>query len=101
MAPSGHSVAQSTVQRPLSNPTSVHNALVRLHRWLGLATMFFLIAAGLSGSALVFRAELDAALNILYRAETDYMQAKYDYANALFKKAITQNQVSSVLNLLK
>lgn len=45
--------------------------------------------------------ELDAALNILYRAETDYMQAKYDYANALFKKAITQNQVSSVLNLLK
>ncbi len=44
---------------------------------------------------------LDAALNILYRAETDYMQAKYDYANALFKKAITENQVNSVLNLLK
>jgi outer membrane protein TolC len=44
---------------------------------------------------------LDAALNILYRAETDYAQAKYDYANALFQKAITQNQVNSVLNLLK
>jgi adhesin transport system outer membrane protein len=44
---------------------------------------------------------LDAALNILYRAETDYMQAKYDYANALFQKAITQNQVNAVLNLLK
>jgi adhesin transport system outer membrane protein len=44
--------------------------------------------------------ELDAALNILYRAETDYMQAKYDYSNALFQKAITENQVSSVLNLL-
>lgn len=44
---------------------------------------------------------LDAALNILYRAETDYMQAKYDYANALFKKAITENQVNAVLNLLK
>ena len=44
---------------------------------------------------------LDAALNILYRAETDYMQAKYDYASALFKKAITENQVGSVLNLLK
>jgi len=44
---------------------------------------------------------LDAALNILYRAETDYMQAKYDYANALFQKAITENQVNSVLNLLK
>ncbi|WP_428331207.1 TolC family protein [Mucilaginibacter sp.] len=45
--------------------------------------------------------ELDAALNILYRAETDYMQAKYTYANALFQKAITQNQVNTVLNLLK
>jgi adhesin transport system outer membrane protein len=45
--------------------------------------------------------ELDAALNILYRAETDFMQAKYDYANALFQKAITENQVTAVLNYLK
>jgi len=45
--------------------------------------------------------ELNAALNILYRAETDFMQAKYQYANALFQKAITQNQVNTVLNLLK
>jgi outer membrane protein TolC len=45
--------------------------------------------------------ELNAALNILYRAETDFAQAKYDYNNALFGQAITQNQVSTVLNLLK
>lgn len=45
--------------------------------------------------------ELDAALNILYRAETDYAQAKYDYNNALFGQAVTQNQVSTILNLLK
>jgi outer membrane protein, adhesin transport system len=45
--------------------------------------------------------DLDAALNILYRAETDYMQAKYDYTNALFQKAITENQVNTILNLLK
>jgi outer membrane protein TolC len=45
--------------------------------------------------------ELNAALNILYRAETDYMQAKYQYANALFQKAITENQVNTILNLLK
>lgn len=45
--------------------------------------------------------ELDAALNILYRAETDYMEAKYDYSSALFQKAITENQVNSVLNFLK
>jgi adhesin transport system outer membrane protein len=45
--------------------------------------------------------DLDAALNILYRAETDYMQAKYDYTNALFQKAITENQVNAILNLIK
>ncbi|MEB0248578.1 TolC family protein, partial [Mucilaginibacter sp. 5B2] len=44
--------------------------------------------------------ELNAALNILYRAETDYVQAKSAYTNALFQKAVTGNQVSSVLNLL-
>jgi adhesin transport system outer membrane protein len=45
--------------------------------------------------------DLNAALNILYRAETDYMQAKYQYSNALFQKAITENKVNNVLNLLK
>jgi len=29
------------------------------------------------------------------------MQAKYDYTNALFQKAITENQVNTILNLLK
>lgn len=45
--------------------------------------------------------ELDAALNILYRAETDYVQAKYAYTNALFNQAITDNQVGTILNLIK
>jgi adhesin transport system outer membrane protein len=45
--------------------------------------------------------ELNAALNILYRAETDYAQARYAYANALVQKAINQNQLSTVLNLFK
>jgi len=45
--------------------------------------------------------ELNAALNILYRAETDYAQAKYTYSGALFQKAVTENQVNTVLNLLK
>lgn len=44
--------------------------------------------------------ELNAALNILYRAETDYAQAKNAYISALFQKAVTGNQLSSVLNLL-
>jgi outer membrane protein len=45
--------------------------------------------------------DLDAALSILYRAETDYVQAKYAYTNALFSQAITDNQVNTILNLLK
>lgn len=44
--------------------------------------------------------ELNAALNILYRAETDYIGAKYSYSHALFQKAITENQVNNILNLL-
>jgi adhesin transport system outer membrane protein len=44
--------------------------------------------------------ELNAALNILYRAETDYAQARFAYISALFQKAITGNRVSSILNLL-
>lgn len=45
--------------------------------------------------------ELNAALNILYRAETDYAQARYAYTNALFREAITDNQVNILLNTLK
>ncbi len=45
--------------------------------------------------------ELNAALNILYRAETDFAEARYAFANALFQKAVTENQVGAVLTLLK
>lgn len=37
--------------------------LVRLHRWAGLATALFLVLAGLTGSAIAFRHELDVWLN--------------------------------------
>lgn len=36
---------------------------VHLHRWAGLATALFLVAAGLTGSLLAFKSELEAALN--------------------------------------
>lgn len=36
---------------------------VRVHRWAGLATALFLCVAGLTGSVLAFREELDAWLN--------------------------------------
>lgn len=38
-------------------------ALVRLHRWLGLATAGFLVVAGLTGSVIAFNHELDEWLN--------------------------------------
>jgi uncharacterized iron-regulated membrane protein len=38
-------------------------ALVRLHRWLGLATAAFLFVAGLTGSVIAFNHELDEWLN--------------------------------------
>lgn len=44
--------------------------------------------------------ELDASLNVLYRAETDYSRAKNQFAYALFQKAITENQLAKLLNLL-
>lgn len=44
--------------------------------------------------------ELNAALNILYRAETDYAQARFAYTSAVFQKAVTGNNLVSVLNLL-
>ena len=44
--------------------------------------------------------ELNAALNLLYRAETDFISAKNSYTQALFQKAVTENQVNQVLTQL-
>jgi uncharacterized iron-regulated membrane protein len=41
----------------------MRGALVRLHRWLGLATAGFLAVAGLTGSVIAFNHELDEGLN--------------------------------------
>lgn len=45
--------------------------------------------------------ELNMALNLLYRAETDYTTAKYNYCKAVFQKAVTENQVDTLIQLLK
>ncbi|MCK7554609.1 TolC family protein [Chitinophaga sedimenti] len=44
--------------------------------------------------------ELNAALAILYRAETGYTAARYAYCRAMFQKAYTTNQLEALLNLL-
>jgi uncharacterized iron-regulated membrane protein len=46
----------------------MRGVFARLHRWVGLTIAGFLVIAGLTGSAIVFYRELDAALNPeLYR----------------------------------
>ncbi|MEN0053235.1 MAG: TolC family protein [Mucilaginibacter sp.] len=73
--------------------------LVEIPDQLRAATAGYRQKLSLYKSGLTDIIELNAALNILYRAETDYAQAKYAYSSALFQKAVTANQVSSVLNL--
>jgi adhesin transport system outer membrane protein len=77
------------------------NRLQEIPKQLKAATDGYRQKLSLYRNGLTDIVELDAALNILYRAETDYMQAKYSYTNALFQKAITENQVNTILNLLK
>lgn len=45
--------------------------------------------------------ELNIAQELLYRAEADYENAKYEFCHAIFEKAITQNQVEPLLTSLK
>lgn len=45
--------------------------------------------------------DLNAALTILYRAETEYTNANYQYCKALFQKATNENVVDVLLNTIK
>ncbi|SDF22649.1 Outer membrane protein TolC [Mucilaginibacter pineti] len=74
--------------------------LAEIPNQLKAATAGYRQKLSLYKSGLTDIIELNAALNILYRAETDYAQARFAYTSALFQKAVTGNQVSSVLNLL-
>lgn len=82
----------------------LNTALLRLQeipRQLNAASAGYRQKLSLYRNGLTDIIELNAALNILYRAETDAVQARYAYAATLFQKAVTDNQVSFVLNLLK
>lgn len=45
--------------------------------------------------------DLNAALTTLYRAETDFTNANYQYCKALFQKAMNENVVDTVLHFIK
>ena len=81
----------------------INTAMQRLHEipnQLRAANAGYRQKLSLYRSGLTDIIELNAALNILYRAESDYAGAKYNYSHALFQKAITENQVNNILNLL-
>jgi adhesin transport system outer membrane protein len=81
--------------------TTAQQRLAEIPKQLKAANDGYRQKLSLYRSGLTDIIELNAALNILYTAETDYAQAKYTYANALFQKAITGNKLNQVLNILK
>ncbi|SDD52077.1 TolC family protein [Pedobacter soli] len=80
---------------------TAHKRLTEIPRQLQAARAGYRQKLSLYKNGLTDIISLDAALNILYRAETDYVSAKYLYSRALFQKAIATNQIDSLLNSLK
>ncbi|MBB5637566.1 outer membrane protein TolC [Pedobacter cryoconitis] len=91
--------------------TSVHQADVELQtavdrlaeipRQLSAANAAYRQKYSLYKNGLIDLIELNIAQNLLYRAEADYATAKYSFLHAVFEKAITRNQVQSLLTALK
>lgn len=63
LAPTGRAATAVLERRRGPRRRGARDLARALHRVLGLAAGIFLVIAGLSGSALVFRAEIDRALN--------------------------------------
>ncbi|HEX2594090.1 MAG TPA: PepSY-associated TM helix domain-containing protein [Rhizomicrobium sp.] len=63
MSNAANATALEDARARFARKARAYNALVWLHRYSGLVIMLFLILAGVTGSILVFRNELDAALN--------------------------------------
>lgn len=71
--------------------------LSKLHRWSGLALLVFLLIAGITGSVLAFRLELDAWLNPqLYKVEQKGQRATIDEAIAAAETRFPEAYVSSI-----
>lgn len=93
-------LAASTSEADAEMETAVER-LKEIPRQLKAANDGYRQKLSLYKSGLTDIIELNATLSILYRAETDYAQARYQYTSALFQKAIAGNQVNTVLTLLK
>jgi outer membrane protein TolC len=78
-----------------------HDRLQEIPHQLAAAQAAYRQKFSLYKNGLTNIVDLNAALNILYRAETDYTNANYAYCKALFQKAVNENQVEALLLTLK
>lgn len=83
-----------------ANVATAMERLQEIPRQLKAANAAYRQKFSLYKSGLTDVIELNAALSLLYRAEVDLISAKYGYMEALFQKAVTENQVNTVINLL-
>ncbi|MGY0037574.1 TolC family protein [Pedobacter sp. NJ-S-72] len=75
--------------------------LIEIPHQLSAANAAYRQKYSLYKNGLIDLIELNIAQNLLYRAEADYATAKYSFLHAVFEKAITRNQVQSLLTALK
>lgn len=71
--------------------------LLEIPNQLTAAQAAYRVKLSLYKNGLINIVELNIALSVLYRAETDLITAKYMYSKTLFEKAINSNQVQSLL----
>jgi outer membrane protein TolC len=76
---------------------TMQQKLLEIPNQLAAAQAAYRVKLSLYKNGLINIVELNIALSVLYRAETDLITAKYMYCKTLFEKAINSNQVQSLL----
>ncbi|MBX3256308.1 MAG: TolC family protein [Chitinophagaceae bacterium] len=80
--------------------TTAYSRLLEIPRQLEAANAAYRQKLSLYRNGLTNIVELNTALSILYRAETDYTLARYMFCKALFQKAMVENQLPLLLQTL-
>ncbi len=81
--------------------TTAYHRLQEIPRQLEAATAAYRQKLSLYKNGLTDIIELNLTLNVLYRAETDYAQAKFNFSKAVFDQAMLENQLPALLQTLK
>lgn len=87
-------------QQAQTELTTAYDRLQEIPQQLDAANAAYRQKLALYRNGLTNLVDLNTALNILYRAETDYANARYVFCKALFEKAIVENQLPSLLQTL-